>query len=74
MAIFRSYDGQEKDNADYLLRHNLAITLKDGKECAKQLNALINDDDALDTMKNNIRTFKKNNSSKNIYRLIKEKL
>ena len=74
MAIFRSYDGQEKDNAEYLLRHNLAITLKDGKECAKQLNALINDDEALDTMKNNIRTFKKNNSSKNIYRLIKEKL
>ncbi|MGN0476641.1 MAG: glycosyltransferase [Ruminococcus sp.] len=74
MAIFRSYDGQEKDNAEYLQRHNLAIILKDGKEGAKQLNALISDDNALETMRNNIRTFKKNNSSQNIYRLINEKL
>ena len=74
MAIFRSYDGQEKDNAEYLQRHNLAIILKEGKEGAKQLNALISDDNALETMRNNIKTFKKNNSSQNIYRLINEKL
>ena len=70
MAIFRSYDGQEKDNAEYLQRHNLAIILKEGKEGAKQLNALISDDNALETMRNNIKTFRKNNSSQNIYRLI----
>lgn len=74
MAIFRSYDGQEKDNAEYLQRHNLAIILKEGKEGAKQLNALISDDNALETMRNNIKTFRKNNSSQNIYRLINEKL
>ena len=74
MAIFRSYDGQEKDNAEYLQRHNLAIILKDGKEGAKQLNARISDDNALETMRNNIKTFRKNNSSQNIYRLINEKL
>ena len=74
MAIFRSYDGQEKDNAEYLKRHNLAVILKDGKEGAKQINALICDDNALETMRNNIRIFKKNNSSQNIYRLIHEKL
>ena len=74
MAIFRSYDGQEKDNAEYLKRHNLAVILKDGKDGAKQINALICDDNALETMRNNIRIFKKNNSSQNIYRLIHEKL
>jgi processive 1,2-diacylglycerol beta-glucosyltransferase len=74
MAIFRSYDGQEKDNADYLEKHNLAVILKDGREGALQLNRLINDDKALEAMSNNIRTFKKPYSSKNIYRLIKEKL
>jgi processive 1,2-diacylglycerol beta-glucosyltransferase len=74
MAIFRSYDGQEKDNADYLARHNLAVILKDGKEGALLLNKIINDDKALENMTNNIKIFKKSNSSKNIYRLIKEKI
>ncbi len=74
MAIFRSYDGQEKDNCDYLERHQLAVILKDGKECANQINNLVMDTVALTSMKNNIRTFKKNHSSQNIYRLIKEKL
>ncbi len=74
MAIFRSYDGQEKDNALFLKKHNLAIILKDGREGAIRLNELIENDSALETMRNNIRTFKKSDSSKNIYRLIKEKL
>lgn len=74
MAIFRSYDGQEKDNANYLESHNLALILEEGKEGSNQINRLIHDDMALQTMRNNIKTFKKENSSQNIYRLIKEKL
>ena len=74
IAAFRSYDGQEKDNADYLQRHNLAVVLKDGRDAAGQLNSLIENDALLETMRNNIRTFKKPDSSKNISRLLREKV
>ena len=74
MAIFRSYDGQEKDNAEYLEKHSLAVVMKEGREGVNMLNKLLDDDVALQTMRNNLRTFKKEYSSKNIYRLIKEKL
>ncbi len=74
MAIFRSYDGQEKDNCDYLERHSLAVILKEGGEGAAQINDLISNSTALTSMKNNIHTFKKEHSSQNIYRLIQEKL
>lgn len=74
MAVFASYGGQEEDNINYLKRHHLAVILKDGQECANQINNLISNTTKLTSMKNNIKTFKKNHSAENIYRLIKEKL
>lgn len=74
MAIFRSYDGQEYDNAEFLKKHNLAFIIKDDKEGMQQLNRFISNDQELDMMHNNILMFKKDNSSQNIYRLIEEKL
>lgn len=74
MAIFRSYDGQEKDNAEFLKRHNLAFTLRKGREGIHQLNDFIANDQELEMMRNNIHIFKKENSSQNIYRLLEEKL
>ena len=74
MAIFRSYDGQEKDNAEFLKRHNLSFTLRKGREGIHHLNDFIANDQELEMMRNNIHIFKKENSSQNIYRLLEEKL
>ena len=74
MAVFYSYSGQESENADYLERHRLGIKLKTDKTLARQLNDMLHNDELLETMHKNIKTFKKQDSSKNLYRLLREKV
>ena len=40
----------------------------------EQLNDMLHNDELLETMHKNIKTFKKQDSSKNLYRLLREKV
>lgn len=72
LAIFRAFPGQEEDNADYLVRHNIAITINKGRAGAQQINSLIKDADRLSAMKENCRRYSKRQSAENIYQLIRD--
>lgn len=69
LAIFSAYPGQEKDNADYLVRHNLAINL-DRKNGAEQIHDLLSHPEKLEEMKENCKKHFKDRSAENIYGLM----
>jgi processive 1,2-diacylglycerol beta-glucosyltransferase len=72
MAIFSVIPGQEEKNAEFLIKHNLAVSLGDGKQCGGIIENLICDSDKLREMKNNCVTFAKPNSGSDIYKLLLE--
>lgn len=70
MAIFKAFPGQEADNADFLVRHNMAISLDKGTAGAEQIDDLLNNPHKLTEMKENCKKFYKDRSAENIYNLI----
>lgn len=69
LAIFSAYPGQEKDNAEYLVRHNLAINL-DRKNGAQQIHDLLSHPEKLEQMKENCKKHFKDRSAEHIYGLM----
>lgn len=69
LAIFSAYPGQEKDNAEYLVRHNLAINL-DRKNGAQQIHDLLSHPEKLQQMKENCKKNFKDRSAEHIYGLM----
>lgn len=74
MAVFDAIPGQEEENADFLLKHNMAVRIKDGESCRKAIVDLLNDENKLENMKEACKSFGKNDSTKNIFLLINELL
>ncbi|NLB20417.1 MAG: UDP-N-acetylglucosamine--LPS N-acetylglucosamine transferase [Clostridium sp.] len=71
LAIYSAIPGQEVQNADYLLRHNLAIDLNTGEHCGLLLESILSDDQALEKMKLNSKAHAKPEAADKIYGLCK---
>lgn len=74
MAIFNAIPGQEEENAEFLVKHNMATRIGDKNSCAEVIVDLLSDRSKLDNMKKACKSFDKNNSSKNILILINDLL
>ena len=72
IAIFCPIPGQEEKNAEFLLRHNLAVDLKNGKKCSAIISNLVSSKTELDTIKKQCKSFAKPEASKDVYELIKK--
>lgn len=73
MAIYSAFPGQEKENADFLEKHNVAITLnKNPKLGATQIVNLINSPQELKAMKNCCENVCIRNSAYNILKLAED--
>lgn len=70
LAIFNAFPGQEEDNADFVVRHNMAISLQKGKQGAQQIDELLTNEEKLSQMRENCRKLCKDKSSENIYNLM----
>lgn len=71
LAIYSAIPGQEVQNADYLLRHDLAINLGTGEECCPLLEAILSDEKSLNEMKSRAKTYAKPDAADKIYGLAK---
>lgn len=65
--------GQEEQNAEFLEKNNLAITIKKNDNIKEKIESIINDDKKLKQIKENVQKFGKPNSAKNIYEIILKK-
>ncbi len=72
MAVFDAIPGQEEENADFLLKHNMAVRISDGNSCREAIVELLRDSEKLEDMKEACKSFDKNDSTKNIFLLINE--
>lgn len=72
MAVFDAIPGQEEENAEFLINHNMAIRLEMGQSCDKVIEELLINKEKLNGMKEACKSFNKNDSSKNICALINE--
>lgn len=71
MALFSPIPGHEEKNADFLLRHNLAIDLWDIKMTCPVIEAMLNNPKHLEVLKNNCSRFAKPNCGYHVYELMK---
>lgn len=72
MAIFKAFPGQEEENADFLVRNNMAVMLSKGSKCAKEIEDLLVHPGKLDAMKQACKAFYKENSAENVYMLMQD--
>ena len=72
MAIFDAIPGQEEENAEFLIKHNMAVRISDGNSCREAIVRLLEDNGKLENMKEACKSFDKNDSSKNIFLLLNE--
>ena len=70
LVVFDAIPGQEEDNAQFLMAHNMGVRIKDGKDCAQTVQRLLADQEKLETMRESCRGFDKSESGENIFRLI----
>ncbi|HAH78779.1 MAG TPA: galactosyldiacylglycerol synthase [Ruminococcaceae bacterium] len=69
LAVFDAIPGQEEENADFLLTHNMAVRLKPGEDCGKTVLSLLEDSRRLDRMRSSCAEFDKSHSSEDILSL-----
>lgn len=72
LAVFDAIPGQEEDNANFLLTHNMAVKLENGDDCGETIRSLLADSQKLNDMRSSCRGFDKSRSAENILRLIQE--
>jgi len=72
LAVFDAIPGQEEDNANFLLTHNMAVKLENGDDCGETIRSLLENSQKLDDMRSSCRGFDKSRSAENILRLIQE--
>lgn len=70
LGLFSPIPGQEEKNAQFLLKHNLAVNLSDIGNCKDLIEDLLNCHDRLELMRKNCAKFSKPNSVCDIYKLI----
>mgnify|MGYP001413416506 CR=1 FL=1 len=62
LAVFDAIPGQEEDNADFLLNHNMAVELGSGKDCAMIISDLFSNEEELKKMRASCEEFDKTDS------------
>lgn len=70
LAIFKAIGGQEDQNRQFLLKHNLAIAIDNGDFYAQKIEALLFQGDELKKMSQRASLAAKPNSTKDIYSLL----
>lgn len=70
LAIFSAIPGQEEKNAEFLLKHNLAINLSYGKNSKAIIEQLLQSPEKLNNMREKYKLFAKPNSGNDIYKLL----
>lgn len=71
LGLFSPIPGQEEKNAQFLLKHNLAVNLSDIDNCSKIIETLLSSDEKLNQMRENCIKFSKPSSACDIFNLIK---
>lgn len=71
MAVFQAYPGQEKQNAEVLTRHGIAIMLEKGDAITEQVGDLLIHPEKLTQMRECCRRYVRKDSCANIYALAK---
>lgn len=72
MAIFQAYPGQEKQNADLLIEHGIAVMLEKGDRVTEQVGELLRHPEKLREMRESCRSYVRKNSCGNIFALATE--
>lgn len=72
LAIYSAIPGHEVQNADYLIRHGLAVDLGTGEHCGPVIENLLEDGNFLQTMKDKSKANAKPHAAQNIFELCKE--
>ncbi|HBC95189.1 MAG TPA: UDP-N-acetylglucosamine--LPS N-acetylglucosamine transferase [Clostridium sp.] len=70
IGLLSPIPGQEEKNAEFLLKHNLAVDLTDIEKFKKNIEDLLNSKDILNTMSENCYKFSKPYASSDIFNLI----
>ena len=70
LALFSPIPGQEKKNENFLLKHNIAISLDADLNCKKVIEDLLNNTTLLESMKTNCEKYAKPNCGQDIYKLL----
>ncbi|MDO4199843.1 MAG: glycosyltransferase [Clostridia bacterium] len=71
MALFDAIPGQEEENAEFLVSHNMAVKLDSKKENIEVIENLLSNPEELRNMRYNCENFDKSGSLANIHTLIK---
>ncbi len=72
MAIFKAIPGQEEQNAEFLVKKNMAVRLEKNNSCTELITDLLKNRERLESMKRSIKSFSKGNSAEHIYKLMLE--
>lgn len=70
LGLFSPIPGQEEKNAQFLLKHNLAVNLSDIDNCGEIIEDLLSSNKKLQEMRENCTKFSKPDSASDIFRLI----
>lgn len=70
MALFDAIPGQEEENAEFLVSHNMAVKLDSKSENMDTIENLLNSPEKLSSMRFNCKNFDKSNALGNIHTLI----
>lgn len=72
LAVFDAIPGQEEDNANFLLTHNMAVRLNKEDDPGETIRTLLEDEKRLEEMRSSCARFDTSDSGKNIFSLIRE--
>ena len=72
LAVFDAIPGQEEDNANFLLTHDMAVKLERGVDTGATIRELLEDSRRLDEMRSSCESFDTSESNRNIFSLIHE--
>lgn len=72
LAVFDAIPGQEEDNTDFLLNHNMAVELGSGKDCAAIISDLLSNEEELKKMRASCEEFDKTDSKRQIFSLMED--
>ena len=71
MAVFDAIPGQEEENAEFLVKNNMAVNIGKGSNCKNIIENLLKNKNDLSLMKKSCESFDKSKSNENIYNLMK---
>lgn len=72
LAVFDAIPGQEEENADFLLSHDMAVHMKKGDNCAKAIQLLLQDEERLNRMRRSCEKFDKSQSIPHLMALMEK--